>query len=123
MAVWGEYMESMLRQQIQAACDAVHRDPDDPAASQRLQRLLSAAATDRAETESAPDWHRLVRTACDEVYDAPENADARNRLLMLLRARESGSPPAPDLADRSARPPGPAQTHAPGRGNRHTRNP
>ncbi len=90
MAVWGEYMESMLRQQIQAACDDVYRNPDDVAASERLQRLLNAATTNRAGVEPALNWHRLVRIACDEVYDAPENAAARDRLLMLLMARGSG---------------------------------
>ncbi len=76
MAVWGEYMESMLRQQIQAACDAVHRDPDDGAACDRLQRLLTAATNNRAEVEQPLDWHRLIRRACDEVYDAPEDPEA-----------------------------------------------
>ncbi len=103
MAVWGEYMESMLRQQIQAACDDVYRDPDDAAASERLQRLLRAASTtNRAGVvEPALDWHRLVRVACDEVYDAPENAEARDRLLMLLMARGSGPSAANRSADRS----------------------
>ena len=91
MAVWGEYMESMLRQQIQAACDAVHRDPDDGAACDRLQRLLTAATNNRAEVEQPLDWHRLIRRACDEVYDAPEDPEARHRLLLLLAARSAGT--------------------------------
>lgn len=91
MAVWGEYMESMLRQQIQAACDDVHRDPDDRAACDRLHRLLTAATANRAEVEQPLNWHRLVRMACDEVYDAPEDPEARHRLLLLLAARGSGT--------------------------------
>jgi len=93
MAVWGDYMESMLRQQIQAACDAVYQDPDDMVAVGRLQRLLRAATTDRSGVEQPLNWHRLVRAACDAVYDAPEDPDARDRLMVLLLAHRPGTCP------------------------------
>lgn len=84
-------MNSSLRQQIQSACDDVHRDPDDVAALGRLQRLLSTEAAD-AVNVSQDTWRRLVKIACDELYDDPDNTDTRDLLLFLLTARASMLP-------------------------------
>lgn len=84
-------MNSSLRQQIQSACDDVHRDPDDVAALSRLQQLLTAEASD-AVNVSQDTWRRLVKIACDDLYDDPEDTDTRDLLLLLLAARESMLP-------------------------------
>lgn len=85
--MWGERnVNSTVRQQIQAACDDVHHNPDDAAAVDRLRQLLGAEAR-----SAQANWHRLVKLACDEVYDSPEDQDARDRLLVLLAARGSAT--------------------------------
>lgn len=79
-------VNSTLRQQIQSACDDVHRNPDDAAAIDRLRMLLGA---DHEVAQA--NWHQLVKIACDEVYDSPDDQDARGRLLGLLSARGSAT--------------------------------
>ena len=79
-------MNPTFRQQIQTACDDVHRNPDDVDAVDRLRRLLGSDS-DAAQAN----WHRLVKLACDEVYDSPDDQDARDRLLVLLTARGSAT--------------------------------
>ena len=75
-------MTSTLREQIQSACDDVHRDPDDAAAIDRLRELLGGQPG-----MSQANWRRLVKLACDELYDSPEDPDCRDRLLALLTTR------------------------------------
>ncbi len=77
-------VNSVLRQQIQSACDDVHRDPEDNAAIDRLRRLLGAN-----QGVSHATWRRLVELACDQLFDDPEDHDTRDRLLLLLAARGS----------------------------------
>lgn len=79
-------VNSALRQQIQAACDAVYRDPDDAGAIERLRGLLGAQAG-----VSQAIWRRLVKLACDKLYDSPEDQDSRDLLLVLLTVRGSAT--------------------------------
>jgi hypothetical protein len=79
-------VNSALRQQIQAACDEVYRDPDDTGAIERLRGLLGAQAG-----VSQAIWRRLVKLACDKLYDSPEDQDSRDLLLVLLTVRGSAT--------------------------------
>ncbi|MCF6389079.1 hypothetical protein L2K20_19050 [Mycobacterium sp. MBM] len=79
-------MNSLLRQQIQSACNSVHRNPDDAAAIDRLRRLLNA---DAGVSQVA--WRRMVELACDQLIDDPSDRDTRDRLLLLLAARGSAT--------------------------------
>ena len=79
-------VNSALRQQIQSACDAVYRDPDDTGAVERLRGLLGAPTA-----VSHANWRRLVKLACDKLYDSPEDQDSRDLLLALLTARGSAT--------------------------------
>ncbi|MGU3499418.1 hypothetical protein [Mycobacterium sp. C31M] len=83
-------MESMLRQQIQAACDELYHDPRDENAFARLHRLLGAASGASADTIGGvvPElsWRAMVKNACDNLYDDPDDGEARTRLLLLLAA-------------------------------------
>lgn len=79
-------MNSSLRQQIQAACDALYGNPDDEDALLRLRQLLGADPEVLRAT-----WHRMVKAACDELYDNPDDHDTRDRLFMLLAARDTAT--------------------------------